>query len=98
MNRKARAIWNFTVRSFSTEPTRRGNSDSKPRGLERRVGVPERDRTSQRPRTRPNGVPVVAALHDPLAIFLADNFSDVVAPDDNGADRRTAGVGSIMRP
>ena len=41
---------------------------------------------------------VIAALHDPLAIFLADNSSDVMAPDHDGADARAAGVGAVMGP
>ncbi|WP_300178515.1 hypothetical protein [Bradyrhizobium sp.] len=41
---------------------------------------------------------IIAALHDPLAIFVADNFSDVVTPHDDRTDVRTARVGAIMRP
>ncbi|MBU6458412.1 MAG: hypothetical protein KGQ48_12875 [Bradyrhizobium sp.] len=41
---------------------------------------------------------IIAALHDPLAMFLADNFSDMVTPHDNRADPRSTRVGSIMRP
>src|SRR3569832_1112708 len=41
---------------------------------------------------------VVSALDNPLAILLADNLADVVAPDHDRTDRRTAGVGAIMRP
>ena len=41
---------------------------------------------------------IIAALHDPLAILVADNFSDVVTPHDNRADVRTARVGPVMRP
>jgi hypothetical protein len=29
---------------------------------------------------------IVAALHDPLAIFLPDDLADVVSPDDDCAD------------
>jgi hypothetical protein len=43
-------------------------------------------------------VTIIAAFHDPLAIFLADDFTDVVAPDHNGADRWTARVRSIVSP
>jgi hypothetical protein len=35
---------------------------------------------------------VVAALHDPLTIFLADNFADVVRPNHDGAYRGTTGI------
>lgn len=41
---------------------------------------------------------IVAAIHDPLAIFLADDFSDVVTPHHDGADGRTTRVGTVMRP
>src|SRR5579871_3519862 len=43
-------------------------------------------------------MPVIAALDDPLAILLADNFSDVMTPDHDCTDRRTAGIGAVMRP
>jgi hypothetical protein len=29
---------------------------------------------------------VVAALHDPLTVLLADDLTDVVTPDDDGSD------------
>jgi hypothetical protein len=41
---------------------------------------------------------IIAALHDPLAIFVADNFSNVVTPHDNRANLRTARAGPVMRP
>jgi hypothetical protein len=31
-------------------------------------------------------VAVIAALHDPLTVFLADDLADVVTPDDDGSD------------
>jgi hypothetical protein len=37
-------------------------------------------------------VAIVAALNDPLTVFLADNFPDVMAPHHDGADLGTAGV------
>jgi hypothetical protein len=37
-------------------------------------------------------VAIVAALNDPLAVFLADNFPDVMAPHHDGADLGTARV------
>jgi hypothetical protein len=44
-------------------------------------------------------VPVIAALDDPLPILLtADDLADMVWPDDDRADLRAAGVGSIMSP
>jgi hypothetical protein len=50
------------------------------------------DRVGNRSRSGSHRMPVVAALNDPLTAFLADNFSDVMPPDDDCADRRSAGV------
>ena len=58
----------------------------------------KRDRVGDRPRSGSHRVPVVAALNDPLTVFLADNFSDVMPPDDDRADRWSAGVRSIAGP
>jgi len=35
---------------------------------------------------------VVAALHDPLTVLLADDFADVVTPDHDSPDRWAAGI------
>jgi hypothetical protein len=35
---------------------------------------------------------VIAALHDPLTILVADDLADVVTPDDDGPDRRSTGI------
>jgi hypothetical protein len=35
---------------------------------------------------------VVAALHDPLTILVADDLADVVTPDDDGPDRWSTGI------
>jgi hypothetical protein len=35
---------------------------------------------------------VVAALHDPLTVLVADDFADVVTPDDNRSDRWSTGT------
>jgi len=35
---------------------------------------------------------VVAALHDPLAVLLTNDLTDVVTPDDDRANGRSAGV------
>jgi hypothetical protein len=43
-------------------------------------------------------MPVIAALHDPLAILVADDLADVVPPDDDRTDRRSTGIGPIMGP
>src|SRR6266851_4085362 len=66
--------------------------------LERRVGIPERDGTGQRSRTRPHGTAIIAALHEPLAVLLADDLADVVTPDNDRADGRSTGTGPIMSP
>jgi hypothetical protein len=66
--------------------------------LERCICVPECDGTGKRSRARPNSMAVIAALHDPLAIFLADNFSHVMTPDNDRPDGWTARVRSIVRP
>lgn len=41
---------------------------------------------------------VIAALHDPLTVFVTDNLADMVTPNHDGADRRTASVISVVRP
>jgi hypothetical protein len=41
---------------------------------------------------------VVAALHDPLTILVADNLADVVTPDHDSPDRWAAGIRSIVGP
>jgi hypothetical protein len=35
---------------------------------------------------------VVSALHDPLTVFLADDFADVVTPDHDCTDRWATGI------
>ncbi len=67
-------------------------------GLERGVSSPERNGPGQRPRTRPNSVAIVAALHDPLTAILADDLADVMTPDNDRADRRSTGIRPIMSP
>jgi hypothetical protein len=64
----------------------------------RRLCVPERDGAGERSRTGPNGVTIIAAFHDPLAIFLTDNFADMMTPDNNSPDRWTACIRSIVSP
>ena len=66
--------------------------------LERGVSVTEGNGAGQRPRPRSNRMTVVSALDDPLAVLLTDDLPDVMAPDDNRADRRTAGIAAVMRP
>lgn len=66
--------------------------------LERGVSVTEGNSAGQRSRPSPNGMTVVSALDDPLAVLLTDNLPDVMAPDDNRAHGRTAGVAAVVRP
>jgi len=56
------------------------------RALECGLGLPKRNGTRQRSRTRPNGMPVIAALHDPLTVLVADDLAHVVTPDHDGSD------------
>jgi len=37
-------------------------------------------------------VAVIAALHDPLTVLVADDLADVVTPDNDRADRRSASI------
>src|SRR5690349_13443108 len=63
-----------------------------------RSGVPERDRTGQRARTRPYPVTVITALHDPLTVLVTHDLADMVGPDNDRADPRTASVRAIASP
>jgi hypothetical protein len=65
---------------------------------ERGLSGTEGDSAGQRPRPGSNRMTVVSALDDPLAVFLTDDLPDVMAPDDNRADRRTTGVAAVMSP
>ena len=72
--------------------------DANPRkpvsGLDKREGsgAPKCDGACDGSGPGPYGVAVVTALNDPLTVFMADNFSDVMAPHHDGADLGTAGV------
>jgi hypothetical protein len=59
---------------------------------------PKRDCAGHRSRARPDGVAVIAAPHDPLTVFLAYDFTDVVTPDDDGPNRWATGVRSVAGP
>jgi hypothetical protein len=61
-------------------------------GLERPVGIPERDGTGQRSRPGPNRIAVVAALHDPLTVQLANDLTDVVRPNHDRANGGSSGI------
>jgi hypothetical protein len=63
-----------------------------------RSGVPERNRTSERARTRPYPVTVIAALHNPLTVLMTHDLADVVRPDNNRSDPRTACIRAIAGP
>jgi hypothetical protein len=67
-------------------------ADVPPGGLECSIRIPECNGTGQRSRPRPNGMTVIAALHNPLTVLLADDLADVVTPDDNRANSRTTSV------
>jgi hypothetical protein len=41
---------------------------------------------------------IISALDDPLAILVTYNLADVVVPDHDRTDRRTAGVRAVVRP
>ena len=41
---------------------------------------------------------IIAALHDPLTVFVPDDLTDVMTPDDDGTDGRPAGVRAVVRP
>ena len=66
--------------------------------LKRCVGLPKGNRTGHRSWPGPNSVTIIAALHDPLTIFLANDLADMVTPDDDCTDRGSASVRSVMRP
>jgi hypothetical protein len=46
----------------------------------------KRDGVGNRPRSGSHRMPVVAALNDPLTVFLADDFSNMMSPNDDRAD------------
>src|SRR6202012_5528305 len=60
--------------------------------------VAEGNRSGQRARTPPHRVAVIAALYDPLAVFLTYDLSNVMAPHHDRADMRAACVRSVIRP
>ena len=84
----------------SSPPRLRGGSFSSAtsHGLEGGVRIPECNRTGKRPGACPDRVAVIAALNDPLTILLADDFSDVVTPDDDCSDSRTTCIRPIVGP
>jgi hypothetical protein len=59
---------------------------------ERCVRFPECDGTGQRAWTCPDRVSVIAALDNPLTVFVANNLAHVVTPDDDRANGWSTGV------
>jgi hypothetical protein len=43
-------------------------------------------------------VPVIAALHYPMTIFVANNLADVVPPDNDSANGRTTSICAVVSP
>jgi hypothetical protein len=43
-------------------------------------------------------MPVIAALNDPLTVFVTDNFPYVMAPHHDGTDLGAASVRSVTGP
>jgi hypothetical protein len=41
---------------------------------------------------------IIAALHNPLTVLVTDNLADMVTPNHDGTDRRTASVISVVSP
>jgi hypothetical protein len=56
------------------------------------LGAPERDCARDGPGPGPHGASVIATLNDPLTVFVAHNFTHVMAPHHDDTDRRTARV------
>jgi hypothetical protein len=46
----------------------------------------KRDGVGKRPRSGSHRMSVVAALNDPLTVFLTDDFPNVMSPNDDRAD------------
>jgi hypothetical protein len=95
-------------RRFGVKRTHRIHRQRRPSGVARggvdfhRIPTaspePEGDRAGHRSRTSPNGMSVIAALHDPLAVLAANDLSDMVRPDDDRPDGWTAGIRSVVSP
>src|ERR1700751_1013782 len=54
--------------------------------LHGRVSSPECNCACQGSRPCPHSMAIIAALHNPLTILLADDLADVVTPYDDGPD------------
>ena len=62
------------------------------------LGATECNRAGNRSRPGAHGVPIIAALNDPLAVLVAYDPSDMMGPHHDGADGGAARVCSIARP
>ena len=64
-----------------------------------RLNPPERDRARERARPRADGAAIVAAVNDPLAVRrLSRDDSDMMAPDNDDAYSRAAGIHAFTCP
>jgi len=75
--RRQLAIWNDGQHADPTK-TRRAGFDL--------LSAAECDRTGNRSGAGPHGVPVIAALDNPLTVFVAYNLSHMVGPYHDGAN------------
>lgn len=62
------------------------------------LSATECDRAGNRSGPGSHGVPVIAALDDPLPVFVAYNFSHMMGPHHDGANGGPARVCSVVRP
>jgi hypothetical protein len=62
------------------------------------VCIPESDGTGQRSRPCSNRMTVIAALHDPLTVQIADDLADVMRPNHDRANGRASGIRSVVSP
>ena len=62
------------------------------------LSAPECDGAGDRSWPGADGVPVIAALDDPLAVCVAYDRAYVMGPHHDGSNGRSAGVCSVTRP
>lgn len=70
----------------------------KTRGAPLTLSATECDGAGDRSWPGADGVPVIAALDDPLAICVAYDPAYVMGPHHDGSNGRSAGVCSVTRP
>jgi hypothetical protein len=88
-------------RPFSGLQTARwmaGELDKNPARQFERLSATECDRAGNRSGPGAHGVPVIAALDDPLPVFTAHDLSHMVGPHHDGANGRPARICSIVDP